>query len=422
MRILHVIGSAHFSGGGVIEGILATSEVWGRNDIDCDILSLDFDDAHCVVASPVPMFGLGGNDKIHKAMSKYIPWLRYGYSSRLSSWLRKNANSYDAIILNGLWNYSSYGAWRVLRKLEVPYFVFPHGMLDPWIKSAYPLKAMFKRLYWIFFEHKVLRDAKAVFFTCEEERKLAAQSFSPYSANEVVVGFGARDAPQNSAEQTAAFFEKAGMPEGRKIILFLSRIHPKKGVDLLIAAFARLAPEFPDWDVVIAGPDQVGLKEKLQQRCDELGVSSRVFWTGMLTGDAKWGAFRAAEIFVLPSHQENFGVVVAESLAMSKPVVITTKVNIWREIETDGVGVVVDDNVDGVERGVRQMLNMTPEQRQIMGEKGRETFLHRFDIERNAMELIETINQFASKTSVNVDADSLDSQRSSKSATIAAGI
>ena len=400
MKILHVIGSANFSGGGVIEGILSTSEVWGRHGVERDILSLDFDDAHCVVMSPVKMFGLSRSSSLNKLLWKYIPYLRYGYSSQFTKWLKENVKEYDAVIINGLWNYSSYGAWRVLHKLDVPYFVFPHGMLDPWMKSAYPLKALLKKIYWLLFEQKVLRDATAVFFTCEEERRLAAQSFSPYSARERVVGFGARDVSGDPQTQINAFYQKAPSTRSRKVMLFLGRIHQKKGIDLLIEAFARLASDFSDWDVVIAGPDQVGLMSALKRRCDELGISSRVSWTGMLEGDVKWGAFRAAEFFVLPSHQENFGVVVAESLALGRPVVITNKVNIWREILEDGVGVVINDDVEGVERGMRAMLAMTVGQRKDMGTKGRATFLQRFDIEHNAMELIATINELLPKYEV----------------------
>ena len=151
------------------------------------------------------------------------------------------------------------------------------------------------------------------------------------------------------------------LPElkGRKFILFLSRIHPKKGVDLLIQAFARHAKTFPEIDLVIAGPDQTGSKSALQKLARELGVDNRIYWPGMLSGDAKWGAFRSAEFFVLPSHQENFGIVVAEAMALSKPVLITNKVNIWREIEADGAGLVVNDDVEGIAAGLRKMCELS---------------------------------------------------------------
>jgi len=107
-------------------------------------------------------------------LRKIIPWLRYGCTPHLARWLRRHAKDYDAVIVNGLWNYASFGAWRGLRKGSTPYFVFTHGMLDPWFNTAYPTKTFFKRIFWRLFEHKVLRDAKGVLFTCEKERILAA--------------------------------------------------------------------------------------------------------------------------------------------------------------------------------------------------------------------------------------------------------
>jgi glycosyltransferase involved in cell wall biosynthesis len=326
-----------------------------------------------------------------------VPWLRYGYTPRLKRWLKLNANNYDAVVINGLWNYASYGAWRGLRRSSIPYFVFTHGMLDPWFNKAYPTKTFFKTLFWKLFEHKVLRDARGVIFTCEEERQLAAQSFSPYAAHEVVVGYGTRDVNGDAEQQRAAFAAKLPEVKGRKIILFLSRIHPKKGVDLLIQAFARHAATFPQFDLVIAGPDQTGWKRDLQELATKLGVSDRIFWPGMLSGDAKWGAFRAAEFFVLPSHQENFGIVVAEAMALSKPVLISNKVNIWREIQLDGAGLVVDDEVEAIAAGLREMCALSSAEREAIGLKARNCFLERYNLEHNAMQLLALLSQMSGR-------------------------
>jgi glycosyltransferase involved in cell wall biosynthesis len=299
------------------------------------------------------------------------------------------------VIINGLWNYASFGTWRVLHSLAVPYFVFPHGMLDPWFNRAYPVKGAFKSVFWKLFEHKVLRDARGVLFTCEDERLLASQSFLPYQAREFVVGYGANDVQGNSDDQRAAFFAAVPEARGRKVILFLSRIHQKKGVDILIEAFAANAKECPDYELVIAGPDQEGLKPQLQKRANELGFGDRIHWPGMLAGDAKWGAFRAAEFFVLPSHQENFGVVVAEAMAFSRPVLITNKVNIWREIEADGAGLVVNDDTDALTTGLRTMCLLSETQRQSFQKNARDCFVRRYNIEDNAMRLLGLIESLA---------------------------
>jgi glycosyltransferase involved in cell wall biosynthesis len=177
------------------------------------------------------------------------------------------------------------------------------------------------------------------------------QLISPYAAREFVVGYGARDIEGDPGAQKAAFLATVPEVRDRKIILFLSRIHPKKGVDLLIQAFARHATTHLEFDLLIAGPDQTGWKSELQELAKKLGVADRIFWPGMLSGDAKWGAFRAAEFFALPSQRENFGIVVAEAMALSRPLLIPNKVNIWREIEADGAGLVVDDDVEAIAAG-----------------------------------------------------------------------
>ncbi len=393
MKILHVISSVDPRGGGPIEGVVSSSKVWFRNGHDTHIVCLDPPHAPWVLNSPVKTFAVGAEGRWHGALRRLVPWLRYGYTPRLVDWLRRNASNYDAVIVNGLWNYASFGGWRALRGSRTPYFVFTHGMLGPWFNKAYPRKAFLKSLFWRLFEHRVLRDARGVLFTCEEEKILASRSFDPYVAREFVVGYGTSDVTGDPAAQLNSFFEKTPSARGRRSILFLSRIHEVKGVDLLIDAFAGLANQYPEFDLVIAGPDQVGLVAPLRKRAENLGIGQRIHWPGMLTGDAKWGAFRAAEFFVLPSHHESFGMVIVEAMALARPVLITNKVNIWREIEADAAGIVVNDDIEGITRGLREMLETTCEERAAMGTRARQAFLSRFDMENNAMELLKLIER-----------------------------
>jgi glycosyltransferase involved in cell wall biosynthesis len=391
VKVLHVISSVDPRGGGPVEGVFSSSEVWFRHGHERHIVSLDPPRAPWVATARAPTRGVGPDGALYRLARAWIPWLRYGYTPRLVGWLRQNAPQYDAVIVNGLWNYASFGAWRALHRGSTPYFVFTHGMLDPWFNRAYPTKTFFKRVFWHLFEHKVLRDANGVMFTCEEERRLARQSFQPYRAREFVVGYGTRDAAGDAEAQRAAFFACAPRARGRRLVLFLSRIHEKKGVDLLIVAFARCAAAHPDADLVIAGPDQSGLRPKLTAIADRLGVADRIHWPGMLTGEAKWGAFRAAEFFVLPSHQENFGIVVAEAMARGKPLLVTDKVNIWREVEADGAGIVVNDDLEGVAAGLQRALALTADERERMGAAARRSFENRYDLEKNALQLLDII-------------------------------
>jgi glycosyltransferase involved in cell wall biosynthesis len=257
-------------------------------------------------------------------------------------------------------------------------------MLDPWFKKHYPLKHFKKWMYWPWAEYRVLRDAQAVLFTCEEERVLARQSFWLYRCNEVVVNYGTARPGGDLQTEVDQFFECHPELRGKKLALFMGRLHPKKGCDLLIEAFARVLAEHSEWHLVIAGPDQVGWQKKLQQQAQGLGIASRITWTGMIGGAMKWGALRAAEVFVLPSHQENFGIVVAEALAAGTPTLISNKVNIWREVQADGAGLVADDTLAGACAFFRSYIDLHQDQRLTMHRSARQCFEQRFEIGRAA--------------------------------------
>lgn len=180
--------------------------------------------------------------------------------------------------------------------------------------------------------------------------------------------------------ETEEFLECYPQLRTKKFVLFMGRIHPKKGCDLLIEAFSRVLAKFPSWHLVMAGPDQLGWGANLKNRASQLGLDSRIIWTGMISGSSKWGALRAAEVFALPSHQENFGIAVAEALAVGLPTLISNKVNIWREICSDGAGIVEHDTVEGACRLLQAYLEMPEAKRQGMRESARSCFERRYEI------------------------------------------
>jgi glycosyltransferase involved in cell wall biosynthesis len=260
-------------------------------------------------------------------------------------------------------------------------------MLDPWFKKEYPLKHLKKWMYWPWAEYRVLRDARAVLFTCEEERRLARLSFWLYRCNEVVVSYGTAKPQGNPEAELREFFDHYPELKGKRLALFMGRIHQKKGCDLLIDAFAKVLGQHADWNLVMAGPDQVGWRDDLNFRAAELGIAPRITWTGMLGGAMKWGALRAAEIFVLPSHQENFGIAVAEALAAGTPALISNKVNIWREIEADGAGIVSEDTLEGTVTLLQSYMDLSAEKKEAMRQAARDCFEARFEIKKAAQTL-----------------------------------
>ena len=309
----------------------------------------------------------------------------------MTPWLRQNASRFDAVIVHGLWQHGGFATRQALHGTQTPYFVYTHGMLDPWFNRAYPLKHVKKSLYWTWGERRVLRDARAVVFTCEEEKRLARQSFRPYQVNEAVVSYGTAGPTDDPAALRAAFLEAYPVLIGKRLLLFLSRINVKKGCDLLIEAFSKIAASDPSLHLVMAGPDRDGLQPGLQRLAEERGIGDRLTWTGMLTGEKKWGAFFASDAFLLPSHQENFGIAVAEALACGLPVLISDKVNIWREIAADGAGIVAEDTQAGVQEQLAKWMALSDTQKQEMGRQARQCFAERFEIHQAAQSLMAVL-------------------------------
>jgi glycosyltransferase involved in cell wall biosynthesis len=329
-------------------------------------------------------------------------YLFYGFSPKWQPWLNRNASSYDIVIVNGLWQYPTLAVWRALRGSTTPYVVFTHGMLDPWFRRAHPLKHLKKLLYWRIIERRVLRDAAAVLFTCEEERLLARQSFSRYEANEVVVPLGTVGPGQKPYSGNQELLAKFPRLDDKRLILFLGRIHPKKGCDLAIQAFANTFAGDECWHLVMAGPDQVGWRHSLVRLSERLGIADQITWTGMIEGDLKWQILHAAETLFLPSHQENFGIVVAEALACGLPVLISDKVNIWREIAADNAGMVASDDAAGATWLLRQWADLAPQDRTRMRKNARTCFQARFEIRAAGRNFLSVLSALASENTQSV--------------------
>lgn len=377
MRILELIASVDLRHGGVIEGVLRQCGARARLGIETHIASLDAPDAPCVQNCPVKTFAFGLRTS---NADRRLPWLRYGYTPRLVPWLRAHAAEYDVVVVNGLWNYVGLAARRVLPTSGVPYVVFTHGMLDPWFRSTRPIRHWVKQVHWLLSEGSLLANARAVLFTAEDEMACAENAFWPYRVQGRVVGFGTTDIAGDPEVQKVAFRRAIPALEDRPFLLFLGRLHRKKGCDILVEAFARVAADYPDVHLVMAGPDPDGLRNTIEAAAGANALAGRIHWPGMLSGDAKWGALRDCMALALPSHTENFGIVVAEALAAGRPVLISDKVNIWREIKAANAGIICTDDVEGTRRALADFLSRPSEATSRMAAAARACFLARFEI------------------------------------------
>jgi glycosyltransferase involved in cell wall biosynthesis len=380
MHILHVIDSFSPATGGPPEAVRQLIKATRASGTEVEVVCLDPPRAEFLRDLACP---------VHALDQSFLG--RYAFSPRLWRWLRANAGRFDGMIMNGVWTFPGFALRVAARRARRPYGIFVHGALDPWFNRKYPLKHLKKLIYWPL-QYVVLRDAAAVFFTTQTERDLARTSFRPNHWKSVVAPLGIMEdehAGQDPSREIEAFYGALPELRGRRFLLFLARLHEKKGCDLLIEAFARVADMAPDVHLVMAGPDQVGMQAKLESRAEQLGIAARVHWPGMIGGEIKWGALRACDALILPSHQENFGVSVAEALSAGRPVLLGYPVNLWPEIENDGVGMADNDTLEGTVRLLQRWFNLPAAERDAMAARAQPCFAARFSMERTAVVINE---------------------------------
>lgn len=276
----------------------------------------------------------------------------------------------DIVHIHALWEQVQHDAAVLSRRHDVPYIFRPCGMLDPWSLRQKWLK---KKLYMMLRLRRDLNGAAALHYTSEVERDLAAPlGLRPPG---LVVPNGVDLSEFHSLPSPGFLRNRFPQIGARQIVLFLSRIHPKKGLDILLPAFARSGTK--DRALVITGPDQGGHEAEIRRLSHSLGLDQSVVFTGPLYGPERVAALVEADLFVLPSRQENFGIAVVEALAAGVPVLISDQVNIHREIQQAGVGGVVRLDVDELARELNRWLSdqsLRTQAAQRAGEFARENY------------------------------------------------
>ncbi len=371
--------------GGPSQGIRNSIPLLEQMQIDNEVVCLDEPDAP---------FLAGDTFIVHALGQAKGPW---AYHEELVPWLMHHLERFDVVIVHGLWQYHGravYKAFIQYKKLKpsmtVPkLYVMPHGMLDPYFQraSGRKFKALRNWIYWKLVERQLVEIADGLLFTTEEELQLAKTTFRPYKPRqEVNIGYGIKKAPAYQPVMKVAFQEKCKGWNNEKYLLFLSRVHEKKGIDMLIEAYIKLKEEGNVLPLlVIAGP---GLDTPFGKKIQQKALRHKdVLFAGMLTGDAKWGSFYHCEAFILPSHQENFGIAVTEALACSKPVLITNQVNIWREIEAAKAGLIEDDTLEGTINLIGKWNGLEIEAKNEMAANAVNCFQRSFSIEEAVLKM-----------------------------------
>ena len=384
----------HPKNGGISHLLANYIAVWDANDISADVVTSDNpDEAYDNSDRYILLGDLKSN--------------RWGFSKKLELWLLDNISNYDVVIVHGLWQYTNYCVSKVISNLkkkdtQTPkVFIMPHGMLDPYFQKANNrlIKAIRNIIYWAVLEKNIINKSDGLLFTCEEEMRLAALTFSGYKPkNTFNVGLGIIPPPKYSKNKQEAFYEKFPALDGEKFILFLGRIDEKKGIDMLVDAYEKISEIY--WSeskllqkLMIVGPGfdtpyGMALKNRIESN---QFLSERIVIANMLSGEDKWGAFYESNAFVLPSHQENFGIAIVEAMACKKAVLTTNKVNIWTEIVQSNSGIVEDDTLIGTIDLLLKWGNLNEEEKIEKCDNAYSVFQNKFNANITALQLVDIL-------------------------------
>lgn len=300
----------------------------------------------------------------------------YGVSWPLGRWLSRHVRDYDLVHVHGLFSFAAVPAAYWAARAGVPYAVRPLGTLNRW--GMQHRRPWLKRLSFAFIERRILRGAARIHYTSQQEHIEAAEL--GLNRRQAVVPLGIDLTPFAELPPRGWLRDRVPGSAGRPVALFLSRVDPKKGLDLLLAAFARARRQRPDLMLVIAGVGEPSFEQGVRRDATRLGLGDSVYWAGFLSGKEKLAVLADADIFVLPSYSENFGVAVVEAIAAGLPVVISDRVGIYREVAAARAGLVVPCEQEAVAEAVLQ-LTLDAGLRDELGTHGRELARSQFSLE-----------------------------------------
>lgn len=307
-------------------------------------------------------------------------------SISLVRWLIKNIASYDAVHTNNVFAPLTLLTEWICQFHRISYVITPHGMLEPWALSY---KAAKKRLYYSWLEKPALQKAGAIHaLTAIEAENLHQLGFK----QTVVIPNGIRRQEFTVRSRADSFYHQFPETKEKSIILFLGRIDPKKGLDILARAFGNIHSEFPQAQLVVAGPDNIGFLPTVKQYFQEAGCLESVTFTGMLSGEIKQAALAAAQVYVAPSYSEGFSMSVLEGMAAGLPCIITTECNFP---EAADVAYIVDVDSDAVADAMRQCLS-DPQKARAMGEQARDFILENYTWDHASQKLIQVYDRLKS--------------------------
>ena len=389
MRILQIIPSISLVYGGPSQMVLGLSAALAAKNIDVTIITTDSNGDIGQLPLDVPL-----NEPIQQNGYQIIyfrcyPWRRYKFSFSLLQWLNENARQFDLAHIHALFSPVTTLAATIARYHKLPYIMRPCGMLDP---ADLQKKKRLKQIYATLLERPNLVGAAAIHFTSKEEAKIS-ERFGLGSTGKMLV-------PRDLVIPlgvTAGLFPKR-LPESHvPIILFMSRIEPKKGLDLLIPALESILVSGVEFHFILAGsnPQDADYETQIKVQIYNSRLAKYTTITGFVSGDLKVKLLTKADLFVLPSYYENFGLAVAEAMAAGVPVVISDRIHIAEDIQQAEAGWVGPLEVGAIANSIKSAL-LNPQERQRRGLNGKEYAKKHYNWEAIAQQTIDAYQQILS--------------------------
>ncbi len=364
--------------GGTTKIVLELAESLGKLGANVDVVATNANGS-TTLSSPLNQWI---KEKYYRVQYfSYFDFIDYKFTWSMSKWLFGNVSKYNLVHTHAIFSYPVLAAYWMCQIHKIPYIATPHGMLEPW---ALAYKSWKKTIYFNFLEKPSLQKTSAIQMTAASE--VSQIKNLKLKANPVFVPNGIHRENFDSLPDKEIFYHQFPETKNKKLIIFLGRIDPKKGLDLLANAFAQAYQKFPDSHLIVAGPDNTGFLPTAESYFMKAGCRNAVTFTGMLTGSIKYAALAAANIYVAPSYSEGFSMSVLEGMAAGLPCVITTGCNFPEAGEAE-VASVVDINADKIGNALMKLLQ-EPIQAKKMGDRARQFILENYTWDHIASKML----------------------------------
>ncbi|MCL5886906.1 MAG: glycosyltransferase [Actinobacteria bacterium] len=383
MKILHVATGMNPASGGPVRAVAGLTETLALHNLQVDLFAPKGPDDFAELIKPqgvrLRVFEQG-------VLARWWP----GFSAEMAHSLGQEVSSYDLIHIHEMWSHPHYAAYRAARSASKPYVVSIHGCLQPW---AINHKALKKAVYSTVIQRRILGQAAGLHALTQEEAKhIRAYGID----NEImVIPNGIHPADYEVLPVRKDLDRAYPQLVGRRVALFIGRLHQVKGLDILAEAFGRVARDQKDLSLLVVGPDDGGQKDKVMKTLDSYGVLDQAIFTGMLTGQAKLTVLGGADIFVLPSYSEGFSVAILEALASGLPVIITRQCN-FPEILSANAGIVIEPEPSQLAVALEKLFS-SESLRKEMGDNGRRLISRQFGWNKIAAQMRTLYDSVLSK-------------------------